>query len=131
MHSSASSGSDEMEMFPEEQNRPATPQTRNRMGGIADAELSPPDSQERTTQSSRMPGQSLDTGVTGATPWNANSTSLTDTSQGQTGVEIGTGFPKEEAREPGWQWKTPKAEDDYEKSENTILDKGFSLSVFG
>ncbi len=126
---------DDHEMFPGE-DRPTTPS--NRSQGIfsqAVSELSPPNSQGQTTSTRAEAPPSGQYSATMSSDLNSNGKrtltgarrSFMSTSFGesrQNGHSASAGFEWEQSQEPGWAWKNKKAQDEYARAMEQIIDKG-------
>ncbi|MCJ1248422.1 hypothetical protein MMC30_005640 [Trapelia coarctata] len=83
------------------------------------SELSPPDSQDHNAPV-RM-GDLMET----------EHTSVGEAGGMETRPEVARGREVEEQNEPGWGWKNKKAQDEWGRAMEMVVDRGFSLREFG
>lgn len=112
------------DLFPST-DRPSTPKN-NHLNAIAPGELSPPQSQSTSQQTATGAGDTVEmggmVGNEADTYDNVNGIDGTGETEGQ-----GDGKPYV----PGFGWKTKKANEDYQRAAESLVDRDFSLREFG
>ncbi|KAL9104952.1 MAG: hypothetical protein Q9187_008841 [Circinaria calcarea] len=104
---------------------PPTPQNNDILAQLRQAELSPPSSQDPPGQNGAFPPDDMmDV---------AEVQEIEDSNEGGDSVGIGgsVALDKDAEKEPGYAWKNAKAREDYHRSMEQVLDKGFTLREFG
>ncbi|KAI9696544.1 MAG: hypothetical protein M1836_005563 [Candelina mexicana] len=131
MHSSPSDEGDDTElMFPSATNPPTPPRTIQTQAFQPTAELSPPASQD--PREDLEMGNSMDTTVTGTN----GSAELLFTRENNpylanTGRHSDTAKKSDEENQPGYAWKNKRAQEEFSRAMEHVLDKKWSMRDFG
>ncbi len=123
---------DDQDLFPSS-DRPSTPKN-NHLNAIAPGELSPPRSQSTSQQVATEPNDSVEMGGMGsgdgaAAYDGANGNGNGTNRAGETTAGQQNGNDKQYV--PGSGWNNRKAQEDYQRAVETLVDRDFSLKQFG
>ena len=116
------------DLFPPS-DRPSTPKN-NHLNATAPGELSPPQSQSTSQPAATDADETVEMGgmgVDGANAYNDVNVNATDGAGEMGGLQNGNGKPYV----PGMGWKTRKAQEEYQRAAETLVDRDFSLREFG
>lgn len=116
---------EDQELFPSS-DRPSTPKN-NHLNATAPGELSPPQSKSTTQRVTTGADDTVEMGGMGndgEATFN-NVVNGIDGVGGMNGQQSGTGYV------PGIGWKTKKANEEYQRAAETLVDRDFSLREFG
>lgn len=123
---------EDQDLFPSS-DRPSTPKN-NHLNATAPGELSPPQSQSTSQRVATEPDESVEMGGMG----NGDGAGAFDSVNGSVNGADGAGEMMDGQQNgndkqyvPGSGWKNRKAQEDYQRAAETLVDRDFSLREFG